>query len=121
MSTMTDGLDSVQIASPCSAAWDEMEGTERRRFCRQCHLNVYNLSGMSRAEAEALVRRFEGQLCVRFFRRADGTMLTDDCPVGLRAVRTAGRAARWFVGATAALLALLLASSAALMGGKGEG
>ena len=29
----------------------------------------------------------EGRLCVRFYTRADGTVLTQDCPVGLRAVR----------------------------------
>src|SRR5262249_38571792 len=107
MSTITGALDSVHIASPCSAAWDAMEGTEQVRFCRQCQLNVYNLSGMSRAEAEALVREREGRLCVRFFRRADGTMLTDDCPVGLSAVRAAARVARWVLGAVAALLVAL--------------
>ena len=57
------------------------------RFCTQCELNVYNLSGMRRAEAERLVARAEGRLCVRFFRRADGTIITKDCPVGLRALK----------------------------------
>jgi hypothetical protein len=36
------------------------------------------------AEAERLVVEKEGRLCVRFHRRADGTVLTRDCPVGLR-------------------------------------
>jgi hypothetical protein len=26
-------------------------------------------------------------MCVRFYRRSDGTMLTQDCPVGVRAAR----------------------------------
>ncbi|HMB27752.1 MAG TPA: carboxypeptidase-like regulatory domain-containing protein, partial [Blastocatellia bacterium] len=29
----------------------------------------------------------EGRICARLYRRADGTILTQDCPVGLRAVR----------------------------------
>lgn len=80
-------LEHVKIASPCSADWERMMGDERRRFCGQCELNVYNLSGMTRSEAEELINRMEGRLCVRFYRRADGTVLTKDCPVGLQAIR----------------------------------
>jgi hypothetical protein len=80
-------LDDLRIASPCPAAWEDMQGDNRVRFCQQCRLNVYNLSGMSRAEAEALVRQRPGRLCVRFYRRRDGTILTQDCPIGLRAAR----------------------------------
>ena len=82
-------LGRLRVAAPCSANWDEMfsfEG-ERIRYCSQCQLNVYNLSAMTRAEAEALVGRTEGRLCVRFYRRADGTILTQNCPVGLRALK----------------------------------
>jgi hypothetical protein len=64
-----------------------MEGDDRVRFCRECNLNVYNLSGMTRREAESLVAGAEGRLCARFYRRADATVLTNDCPVGLRALR----------------------------------
>jgi len=60
---------------------------ERVRFCSQCNLNVYNLSGMSRQEAEALITKTEGRLCVRFYRRADGSILTQNCPVGLKAIK----------------------------------
>ena len=77
-------LEQIEIASPCSAAWNEMEGDDRVRFCRQCHQNVYNLSAMSRSEAETLVQEMEGVPCVRLYRRMDGTVLTDDCPVGVR-------------------------------------
>jgi len=82
-------LDHVKVAAPCSAEWDEMfsfEG-ERIRFCSQCNLNVYNLSGMTRREAESLITRTEGRLCVRFYRRADGSILTENCPIGLRAIK----------------------------------
>ncbi len=88
MSKFTNPLNNIRIASPCAADWNEMIGDERARFCGACKLNVYNLSGMSRAEAENLIFQTEGnRLCVRFFRRADGTVLTKDCPVGWRAIR----------------------------------
>ena len=85
-------LDRVTVAAPCDAGWENMVGDERVRFCAKCSLNVYNLSGMTKREAERLVVQAEGRLCVRFYRRADGTILTKNCPVGLRALRR--RAAR---------------------------
>jgi len=83
----TNPLSSVKIASPCSQDWNEMIGTQRKRFCGECKLNVYNLSGMSRSEAENLLANSEGRLCVRFYKRADGSVLTKDCPVGWQAVK----------------------------------
>jgi len=80
-------LDNIKVASPCEADWDQMIGSDRARFCGQCNLNVYNLSSMTKEEAELLIGRTEGRLCVRYFRRLDGSVLTKDCPVGLRAVR----------------------------------
>src|SRR5436305_97227 len=64
-----------------------MIGNQRVRFCGQCQLNVYNLSSMSRREAESLISQTEGRLCVRFYRRKDGSIITQDCPVGLRALK----------------------------------
>jgi hypothetical protein len=64
-----------------------MIGTDRKRFCGQCKLNVYNLSGMTLPEAEELLTQSEGRLCVRYYRRADGTILTKDCPVGWAKVK----------------------------------
>lgn len=75
-------LEGLRIASPCKADWNAMAGDERVRFCGQCQKNVYNLSDMSRDEAEALVQGAEGRLCVRMYRRTDGTVLTSDCPEG---------------------------------------
>lgn len=75
-------LERLRIASPCKASWDEMVGDERVRFCGSCQKNVYNLSGMRREEATALIKDRTGEICVRMYRRADGTVLTADCPVG---------------------------------------
>jgi len=80
-------IQTISIAAPCDVPWDSMNGDERTRFCGQCKLNVYNISDMSTKEAAALVRGTEGRLCVKLYRRADGTVITDNCPVGLRKVR----------------------------------
>jgi hypothetical protein len=77
-------LDQIQIASPCNARWEDMEGGQRARFCGQCRKHVFNLSAMTRAEVETLVQEKEGRFCGRFFRRADGTLLTADCPTEQR-------------------------------------
>jgi hypothetical protein len=77
-------LDDVRVAAACNVSWDAMVGDDRVRHCNQCGKNVYQLSAMTRAEAEALVQdRMDDMPCVRFYRRADGTMLTQDCPVGV--------------------------------------
>lgn len=87
MQRFSDPLNNVRVASPCSADWNSMYGDERKRFCPECKMNVYNLSDMTRPEAESLLFNWEGRLCVRFFRRADGTVLTKNCPVGWQAVK----------------------------------
>jgi hypothetical protein len=87
MSHFSNSLDHVRIATPCKADWDNMLGNERVRFCGQCSLNVYNLSEMTKSDAELLVARTEGRLCVRFYRRTDGSILARNCPEGLRALK----------------------------------
>ena len=87
MSRFDSPLDNVRVAAPCNADWEQMIGSERARFCGQCNLNVYNLSSMTKSEAESFITRNEGSVCVRFYRRRDGSIITDNCPVGLRAIR----------------------------------
>jgi len=84
---MTFDVDEIRVASPCHARWNDMAGDERARFCRQCSKHVFNLSAMTRVQIETLVREKEGKFCGRFHRRADGTMLTADCPSRLRRMR----------------------------------
>ena len=79
-------LDRVSIAAPCPADWDSMPGTDQVRHCGQCNKSVYNLSAMTRRQAEAVLRETEGHLCARLYRRTDGTIITENCPVGLRAI-----------------------------------
>lgn len=77
-------LSRVRVATPCNARWEDMQGDERVRFCGKCGKNVFNLSALSEDEAEALVYEHEGNLCARFFRRKDETMITSDCRVSKR-------------------------------------
>ncbi|MDX2091990.1 MAG: hypothetical protein SFX73_29270 [Kofleriaceae bacterium] len=77
-------LPNIRVASPCSADWSKMSGDARVRACGDCKKNVYNLSEMTREEAEALIVEKEGKLCVRYFQRNDGTILLKDCAIGVR-------------------------------------
>jgi hypothetical protein len=103
MNTRSVTLEVLDIARPCPADWNDMTGDERVRFCRHCSLHVYNLAGMTRSEAENLVAGAEGRLCVRFYRRADGTVTTQDCDGWWRLTRR--RVNRWTSAAVAMLLA----------------
>ena len=101
MARFDSPLNNLKVASPCSQDWNAMIGDSRKRYCGECRLNVYNLSGMSRNEAENLILSAEGRLCVRFYKRADGTVLTEDCPVGWARVKQRTRA---YVTALASLI-----------------
>lgn len=112
-------LERARVAAPCSAKWEEMRGDEKTRFCEQCSLHVHNLTAMSAAEAEMLLAKHFGpdgtplgeRFCGRLFRRADGTVLERDCPVGLARVRIAARAG---LARIAAAIGLLTGLGAAL-------
>lgn len=86
MANFSERLDRIRIATPCPVSWEQMTGTKRVRYCSHCRLNVYNVSELSRAEAELLVASTEKRICARLYRRADGTVITKDCPVGLAAL-----------------------------------
>ncbi len=80
-------LDNVYLASPCSMSWDSMSGDDRKRACAGCGKNVFNLSDMSRSEAESFLAENGTSQCAIFFRREDGSIMTDDCPRALRKLR----------------------------------
>src|SRR5262249_50869006 len=58
-----------------------MTGDDRVRFCAECNKSVYNISSMTRAEAEDLLLRCAGQVCARFERGPDGRVITVTQPV----------------------------------------
>jgi hypothetical protein len=102
-------LANVSVASPCTASWERMSGDDRAHHCRECNLNVYNLSEMTGSEAEQLIASREGRLCVRFYRRADGTIITRDCPRALK--KLIQRVSRIAGAALSAMMSLSLASA----------
>jgi hypothetical protein len=79
-------LDALRIASPCPVPWSTLRGDDRVRDCELCSKNVYNLSGLAAAEATELIQTTEEGVCLRLYRRRDGTVLTADCPAGRRSV-----------------------------------
>ncbi len=87
MPEMRDRIDRLHVAAPCPMSWEQMRGDDRTRFCESCNLHVYNISELTRKQVGALIASTEGRFCARLYRRADGTVLTKDCPVGLRALR----------------------------------
>lgn len=112
MSESSSPLDNLHIASPCHASWEAMTGDDKARFCKSCQKNVFNLSMMSRQEAERLIQAREGNLCVRYAQREDGTVITEDCPVGLERVRVVAWQSclgpwRFFVAGVMAIVAAL--------------
>ena len=111
MKKYTNPLNKIQIAAPCSADWNEMVGDDRKRHCSECKLNVYNLSEMTQREAENFLIKAEGRVCLRIYRRSDGTVLTQNCPVGWQAIkkrvsRTATAAFALIAGVFSGILAL---------------
>jgi len=61
-----------------------MHGDDFVRHCRQCDKNVYDLSRLTAEAAVDKMREKEGKLCIQIWKRQDGTVLTADCPVGVR-------------------------------------
>lgn len=100
-------LASARVASPCDRRWEDMPGDDRRRYCSDCGLHVHNFAAMTAEEAEAFLRENipKGRVCGLLYRRADGTVLTRDCPVGVARWR---RAAAWSVAKVGTAAACLL-------------
>lgn len=59
-------LKMLTVEEPCPADWSGMEGDDKRRFCSQCQHHVVNLSAMTAREAEEVLEKAEGRLCVRY-------------------------------------------------------
>src|SRR5687767_8011414 len=88
----------LEVLAPCSEDWDRMSGGDAIRFCGRCSQNVYDLSAMTEPAVRKLL---DGpRVCVRFYKRDDGTVVTQPCPPMLAAAR------RRAVALTAGLLPL---------------
>jgi hypothetical protein len=96
MQRRLDTVDRVEFKTPCSVPWATMHGDDRVRRCDACRKNVYNIEALTRPEARRLIADGEGRICIRIFRRSDGTVATADCWARLRAARQRGVIA-WLV------------------------
>lgn len=74
----------LRIAAPCTEDWATMRGDDRVRHCGRCDRNVYDLSQLEEDEVTALLSREGEKPCVRFYRRADGTVATKQCQSSMR-------------------------------------
>ncbi len=110
---------SLEIASPCSALWSEMTGDDRSRFCQSCQLTVHNLSAMTTDDAQALLTKAQEadkRVCVRFYQREDGTVMTQDCSVGVelslrqRVAQRVSHTTRWLRWAAGLAIGVALGS-----------
>jgi hypothetical protein len=107
----------MHIAKPCNQSWAAMAGDDRVRHCGVCRKNVFNIAEMTAAEVEALIRETNGRFCARLYRRADGGVMTKDCPKGLAKVRRK----RAFALAQVGVTMLLAGSLSGCMGSTGSG
>ncbi|APR83259.1 outer membrane protein OmpA [Minicystis rosea] len=66
-------MRALPILDPCVEPWDRMEGDARARHCARCEREVFDLSAVREAEAQAVVLLFASRgLCVRYTRDARG-------------------------------------------------
>lgn len=106
-SAQKPSLDRLYISSPCSVPWDSMSGDSTKRLCGGCSKNVFNISDMTKTEVDSFLAKNGYSQCMTFFRRTDGTIMTDNCPRVLRKLRDRCRiAVRVAAGAIAVLLSL---------------
>ena len=96
--TWVPGAMQLTIDSPCDEPWDSMEPRSGGRFCQRCQHTVLDLSKMTRAQAERVIRATpEGErICIN--------MAVD--PLDAPIFRPEPRRARHFVGGLVLVAAL---------------
>jgi hypothetical protein len=80
-------LDGICIAMPCSVGWDEMKGDNKVRLCGGCNKNVYNISEMSKKEAEEVLSA-PTLPCIQIARTSDGAIVTNEGTIGAKECAT---------------------------------
>ena len=82
-----DQLFAIKLSYKCPLKFKDMKGSERVRHCKACKKSVFNISDMTRQEAIELISAKEGDLCVTYYQRHDGTVVTRDCTSALGVYR----------------------------------
>lgn len=72
-----------------------MTGDDKIRFCGQCKKNVHNLSTLPPNEVTKVLSKLKEKetVCVLMYKRKDGSVIMDNCPLVLRKTRDRIRAA----------------------------
>ena len=96
-------LNNLTIPSPCNADWNSMKGNDQSRFCAHCNLDVHNLSQMTHRQAQRLVNKSQGRLCVQFLPGPNGPRTL---PLVHKIHRLGRRASRLAAGAFTATLSV---------------
>jgi len=97
-------LKNLTIPEPCAADWNSMVGNDQVRFCEHCSLDVHNLSLLTRSQAERLVSRSNGRLCIRYHQDSAGRHLT--LPLAQKLHGIGRRVSRLAAGAFTATLSI---------------
>lgn len=109
---MSELLAQISIPVPCPVKWETMTGNDTVRDCSQCARKVYNLSAMTKFEAERFLQINGTSQCIQFYRRPDGKIMTERCPAFLRKMRREAQiAASFLAGLTASFFAITQASA----------
>jgi hypothetical protein len=106
-------LNNLTVPSPCTADWNSMTGNDQVRFCEHCNFDVHNLSLLTRSQAEHVIARSNGRLCVRYQRDPAGRLLTSTVPQKLHRIgRRVSRIAAGAFTATLSVTSVVAQSSA---------
>jgi hypothetical protein len=73
-------LEDITFTFRCQETWTDMAGSDTLRHCGHCDKDVYDLSALTRTDAETLLQKTRGKICVRMYRTADGRVITADEP-----------------------------------------
>jgi len=87
MSARKSKLDQLKVITPCSANWEQMNGSDQKRFCSECSKHVFDFSQMTRQQIEAVTSIHQGNLCARITRREDGSMVMLNAPLPIYSSR----------------------------------
>jgi hypothetical protein len=98
------GDGEMRCASPCDSRGDaHLIGSGRERYCWRCGRDVYDIASLSPPDARAVLGLDETAPPPKLYVRGDGSVMTADCPVGVRRRRVR----RWLA---ASLWAFVLAA-----------
>ena len=70
---MSPAARTIELATPCTMAWETMSGSARVRFCTACAKQVHTLSALTEAEAAAVLA-LPTTACVAYLPAPDGSV-----------------------------------------------